>query len=133
MADGRPPLGTPDARAAAGATVIADRVVERIAERAALEVPGVASEAGSLGAAGSIGGLRNPTRLPKAAGDIAGGRGRIALSLAVTWPSALAPVAQQVRSHVATRVGELTGLTVDQVDVAIVKVSLPAPERRRVQ
>lgn len=133
MADHQPPRENPSQESARGTTVIADRVVERIAERAALEVPGVAPDTGPLGVAASLGGLRNPKRLPKASGEVAGGRGRIVLSVGVTWPTALAPVAQQVRAHVASRVVELTGVAVDHVDVSIVKVTPPAPERRRVQ
>lgn len=110
-----------------GRTVIEDTVLQRIAAYAAAEVPGVAPTGSGLDKV--VGRL-----LPKADARVAGSRARVQLDIAVTWPHPLATVAATVREHVTERLQDLTGLTVDAVDVEVARV-VPATEsaQRRVQ
>ena len=118
----QPTLAEPAER---GRTVIGDAVVERIAVHAAGGVPGVV-EVGS-GLDKVVG-----RHYPKASADVAGGRVRLHLEVAVAWPSPLADVCADVRDTVTDRVTELTGLSVDTVDVTAAKVihASPPPTRR---
>lgn len=110
-----------------GRTTIEDAVVEHIAAHAALELNGVATTGSDLEKL--IG-----RRLPKADAQVAGTRARVQLEIAAAWPHPVAALAAAVREHVTSRLVELTGLTIDGVDVDVARVIHPTkPERRRVQ
>lgn len=110
-----------------GSLTIAQKVVEKVAVIAAGEADGVARIGSAVERV--IG-----RSYPKADAQMAGDRTRIAVEIAVTWPAALAPVAQAVRSSVHDRVESLLGLTVDAVDVTASRVVRPQPgTTRRVQ
>ncbi|MGL5912210.1 MAG: Asp23/Gls24 family envelope stress response protein [Phycicoccus sp.] len=98
-----------------GRTVVENRVVERIAARSCLDVTGVVRAGSDLDRL--VG-----RRLPSASATVAGHRARLALEVAVTWPTPLADVAAQVRDHVAATVGDLAGLDVDAVDVEVARM-----------
>lgn len=119
-----PALAEPAGR---GRTVITDAVVEHIAAQAAAGVDGV-TPAGS-GLDKVVG-----RAYPQADAHVAGGRVRLHLEIAVAWPHPLAGVCGQVRDTVTARLAELTGLSVDAVDVTAAKVvhAAPAPPTRRV-
>ncbi|MEO7060747.1 MAG: Asp23/Gls24 family envelope stress response protein [Lapillicoccus sp.] len=109
-----------------GRTVIEEAVLESIAVRASGEVPGVVVQAGS-GLAKVIG-----HQYPKADADVAGTRARLRVDVAIRWPYPLADVTAQVRDSVTARLTELTGLTIDAVDVTAAKVvhdQRPTPRR----
>ncbi len=118
MADQR--LADPGER---GRTIVADRVVERIACFAAAEVDGVRSVGSSLE---SLVGRR----YPKADADIAGNRARVVVSIAVTWPTPLARTSAAVRDQVLQRLRDYSGLEIDAVDVTAAKVLSDADENR---
>lgn len=110
-----------------GRTVVADRVVERIATIAAREVTGVTQVGSALERV--VG-----RQYPKADAKVAGDRARISVEIAVAWPTSLADVTARVRETVRARLGELAGLQVDTVDVTAAKVVHDdAPTPRRVQ
>ncbi|MBT9257747.1 Asp23/Gls24 family envelope stress response protein [Phycicoccus sp. KQZ13P-1] len=117
-------LAEPDQR---GRTIIEDAVLEHIAAHAALEVTGVTVTGSEL--AKFIG-----RRLPKADAHVAGTRARVQVEVAVAWPQPIPTVASAVREHVTARLVELTGLSIDAVDVEVTRVvHNPAPQERRVQ
>jgi len=119
-----PPLAEPEDR---GRLDIADRVVERIAMYAASAVPNVVQVGSTLERV--VG-----RQYPKASADVAGGRSRIGVDVAVAWPASLAEVLLAVRDSVRTRVHDLAGLEVDAVDVTAAKVVHVQPATpRRVQ
>lgn len=89
---------------------IAAVVPEKIARRAATEVDGVA---------GAV----------QADADMAPGRASLRLTLGVEYPRPVAQVALEVQRRVSSRVSELTGLSVDGVDVTV--TDLPPPARPR--
>ncbi len=110
-----------------GRTTIADSVLERIACKAATEVGGVVRAGSGLDKV--VG-----RQYPKATAEVAGSRATVGLDIAVAWPHSLASVSATVRDTVRARLGELSGLAIDVVDVNVATVLPPAqPDTRRVQ
>lgn len=123
VTEGRPvPLA---GRTELGSISIADRVVTKIAARAAAENPDAGAAAarvfgrpvpgaGSLGVRGT-----DLSALPKTSVEVDGSKAYVTLEIAVRWPAPVAEVTGQVRRHVRDRVRELTGLEVDEVHVIV--------------
>ncbi|WP_327145528.1 Asp23/Gls24 family envelope stress response protein [Nocardia sp. NBC_01327] len=84
----------------AGRTTVSKRAVERIAARAAREVDGV---------------VDGVTVDASVSGDSAVLRMRVP----IRYPLPVIRIAEQCRTHVIRRTGELTGLTVTGLDIAI--------------
>ncbi|MGC4942289.1 Asp23/Gls24 family envelope stress response protein [Kribbella sp. DT2] len=105
--------GNPGAR---GRLEISPRAIEKLAERAALDIASVTHRGTTFGRG-----------LPKASSSTVGTRVRLTLQLAVLWGRPLPEIAADTRAHVATTVADLTGLSVDLVDVEITAV-LARPE-----
>jgi uncharacterized alkaline shock family protein YloU len=100
------------------------RAVHRIAEQATADVTGWTGRGGGLGRA--LG-----RRLPVVDVTVTGRHAVVTADVMAPWGLALADLAASVRDRVAARVGELTGLAVDRVDVRIVQIDRePAAERR---
>lgn len=99
-----------------GTITIAIRTIEKIAEHAALEVSHVGSDAGGvLG----IGARRDFSTHPSASASRYGEVVVLRLDVGIDFPRPLSTVLAQLRAHVGERVGELTGLTVGRMDVAV--------------
>lgn len=108
-----------------GAITVADRVVTKIAARAAAENPDAGAAvarvfgrrvpgAGNLGVRGT-----DLSALPKTSVEVDGSKAYVTLEIAVRWPASVAEVARQVRRHVRDRVRELAGLDVDEVRIVV--------------
>lgn len=110
-------------RGARGSLHVADRVVEKIARRAALEVPGVAPAGTSTG---SLGGALGRS-YPAADVDLAGTHARVSLQIASEWPHPAPQVASQVREAVTRALHELAAVDADAVAVHVAAVVQPAP------
>ena len=123
MADPTSALPTVEDR---GRTVIADRVVERIATIAAGEVDAVTGTGGGWSRLGRSG-------LPRADAVVAGDTSRISVEVAAAWPTPLASLASRVRDHVSERVSTLAGVSVTAVDVSVADVVHLETEQRRVR
>lgn len=109
-----------------GRTIIADRVVDRVAVAATSEVDQVLAPRG--------GWTRLVGRsLPSAHAVVAGKICKIEVDVAVPWSAPLPRVAAQVRDHVADRVHALTGLAVSRVDVTVADVVHSASDSPRVR
>jgi len=108
-----------------GSLTIADRVVEKIASIAAREIEQVADT--------RAGWTRMFRSLPKATAKVAGGRARIGVEVAASWPSSLPTVSAQVRDRVNEQITNLTGVTVVAVDVTIADVVHLETNARRVR
>ena len=109
-----------------GTLTVADRVIEKIAARAALDIPGVVRHRGGVGSVLGVG-ERN---FPDAA--VHAGGARITLSLALEWPCAVAEVSRTTRDHVAAEVERLAGIVPLRVDVTVSKFE-PRQAIRRLQ
>jgi uncharacterized alkaline shock family protein YloU len=115
-------LTAPEDAGTRGQLEISPRVVERIAQIAALEARGVIRQAASFGRG-----------LPKAKAQLTGHRVRLQVEVAVEWGYPLADLAAEIRDRVGQAVVALTGLGLDAVSVDISAVELPAvPVQRRV-
>ncbi len=99
---------------------ISPRVVERIAQVAALEVQGVIRQEATFGRG-----------LPKAQAQYVEQRVVLQVEVAVEWGYPLADLAAEIRDRVGHTVVNLTGLQVDTVSVDISAVELPLEKTSR--
>lgn len=108
-----------------GAITVADKVVTKIAARAAAENPDAGAAVtrvfgrrvpgeGNLGVRGT-----DLSALPKTSVEVDGSKAYVTLEIAVRWPASVAEVTGQVRRHVRDRVRELAGLYVDEVRIVV--------------
>ena len=107
-----------------GRTVIAERVVERIATRAATEAGAV------VGPGAGLPGLRGPAERPRVTANVRGRMATVRVALGVTYPMPVRATTRAVRDRVRARVGELTGIDVRQVDIAVARLPEPSEGRR---
>ncbi len=112
---------------ARGSTHIADRVVEKIAGRAAVEVRDVAAPP-ATGLARLTGGRDEPDT--KA--DVDGSAVELDIQLAIRYPSPIRTVSRQVQQAVRARVHDLTGLDVSAVRINVVSLPPRSAGRARV-
>ncbi|WP_329244837.1 Asp23/Gls24 family envelope stress response protein [Actinoallomurus sp. NBC_01490] len=109
-----------------GRTEIADRVLAKIAARALSEV----EDAG--GAARRVLGVRlgrdSMESTPWVTAKVDGGLATLRMRISVAYPAPVREVTRHLRELVRTRVGELTGLDVREVDIDVSR--LPATGRR---
>jgi uncharacterized alkaline shock family protein YloU len=118
----RPERETYDER---GTTTIADRVVERIAARAARESGPVAGPGGVRSLAGGDD--------PRASATVDGSVAVVRISLGVVYPAPVGATARAVRAGVRDRVREMTGIDVRQVDIDVTRLTGADEQRRRVR
>ncbi|MFI6244413.1 Asp23/Gls24 family envelope stress response protein [Micromonospora sp. NPDC050795] len=108
-----------------GQLTIADRVVEKIAAQAVLEIPDAGGAAPrvfghAMPGAGHLGIRRTGLRqVPKAAADVDGRTVYLDLAISTRWPASIVHVSTQVREHVQNRVQDLTGLTVAEIRISV--------------
>lgn len=124
--DGSLTAGDPGDR---GSLTVHDKVVERLAARAALDTPGVLPHSGGLD-------KLTGRDLPRVRVQVAGDRVRAGLDVAVAWPLSLPAVTAAVQRNVAQALTTLAALHVDGVDVSVLSVIADSPEQqpgRRVQ
>ncbi len=115
-----------------GQISVADRVVAKIASRAAVEVPDVgAAPAGILGRLGA--GSAELGALPSAKATVDGQLAFVDVTLSVRYPVSVRQAAAAVRERVRSRVGELAGLNVPEVNITVpaLVTDLPAARRAR--
>ena len=113
-----------------GNLIIKDRAVQRIAEAAALSVPGVVPAAQSTNTLNAALGRA----YPRVDCEVAGGRVRAEVEIVGLWPTPAPQLGAQVRQTVTDQLQRLAGLRVDAVDVTIAKmIRAAAAPRRRVQ
>ena len=122
-----------------GLISIADQVVTKIAATAAAENPDAgAAVARMLGravpGAGRMG-VRGTDldALPKTTVEIDGSKAFVHLEISVRWPASVPEVTGRVRRHVRDRVGELTGLQVEEVDIVVSDLATDVTPPPRVQ
>ena len=111
-----------------GTTTVADRVVVAVAARAAAEVPGIGGVARR--AVRLPVDTRRPDRGPQVEATVSGDTVTLRLRLSVTYPMPVRAVTEEVRRHVADRVGVLTGKRVVSMDVTVVSLPLPVAAQR---
>jgi uncharacterized alkaline shock family protein YloU len=114
-----------------GRTEIADRVLAKIASRALTEV----DEAG--GAARRVLGVPlgrdSMEGTPWVTAKVDGGLATLRMRISVAYPAPVREVTRHLRELVRTRVGELTGLDVREVDIDVSRLLPTEPSGRRVR
>lgn len=111
-----------------GRTIIEDRVLETLAARTALDVPGVVRHTPGPDVLSAF----NDT-LPAASAESAGDRVRLRMRVAVDWDSEVRDVAGQVRTTVRERLARSTGKVIDRVDVTVAALVVGSQGAGRVQ
>jgi uncharacterized alkaline shock family protein YloU len=133
------PPGARAGRGDLGLISINDRVVEKMAAQAAVEIPdagGAAPRVLGRAVTGASGlGVRQTslTALPRTAADIDGSTVVLDMSISVRWPASVAAVTSAVREHVRDRVTELTGLTVTEISISVTDLVTRLPALPRVR
>lgn len=108
-----------------GALTIGDKVGEKIAVRAALDVDDVVPYQSTIG---SVLGGSTPGRAliggdyPQASVAMDQTAPTVRMTIAVSWPSAIAQVCDRVRTHVADELDRLTGVRPGRVDVSVAQI-----------
>ncbi len=119
-------LDTPDP-AERGTTTVADKVVEKIAARAALDVEHV------QGLSRSLAGREVGRRGVRASVDVDGRTACLRLELAVEYPASVLRTTRAAREHVGRQLSRLCDLTVDHIDIQVAVLRRHDTDRRRVQ
>ncbi|UQS24933.1 Asp23/Gls24 family envelope stress response protein [Amycolatopsis thermalba] len=100
-----------------GTTVVADRAVQRIAEQVISGMEGVGGSARRvLGVALGTGDPEQPANVTARVRD---GRVSLAVELSVGYPAPIARTTRAARERLVRKVGELTGLVVERVDITV--------------
>jgi uncharacterized alkaline shock family protein YloU len=120
--------GDPGSR---GTTRIADKVVERIASRAVAEIDD-ATGAPRVVLGQSLGSTTEDTSA-RVSAQVDGDLVTVDVAMAVRWPAPILDVTRQVRERVATRVSELCGLSVLEVDIDVATLLTDEPRAPRVR
>jgi uncharacterized alkaline shock family protein YloU len=108
-----------------GRILIADRVVEKIAAQAVLEIPDAGGAAPrvlghAIPGAGHLGIRRTGLhQAPRATADVDGATVHLDLTISVRWPASVSQVTTRVRDHVRTRIHDLTGLSAAEIRIAV--------------
>ena len=110
-----------------GHTIITPRVVEKIAGRAASEVDGVGGvQSSGLGRFTDLF-SGSEKRETQAHAEVHRASTVVDLVVSVRYPEPVGAVANHVREHVVSRLHELTGLQVGEVNVSIPELVVPDP------
>jgi len=114
----------------AGATVIVDSVIAKVAGIAAREVPGVFALGG--GAARAIGAIRdamNNTDLTQGISvEVGETQVAVEITIVVEYPLPLQAVANDVRAAIYRAITELVGMEVTEVKVTVTDVHIPSQD-----
>lgn len=112
-----------------GRTEIADRVLERIATHVLTDVEATGGAARRV-----LGVPLGPTDRrprPQVTAHVDGRLATLRMRITVAYPEPIRQVTRRLRERVASRVGELTGLEVRQVDIDVDRLIRPKDQGRR--
>ena len=99
-----------------GQTVLAAKVIEKIAGQVASDE---SSAGGSSGGFLGIGTRADLSARPKASVELSGNIATLRVEVGMRYPVPLRQATEELRRRIATRVTELTGVDVRQVDIRI--------------
>ena len=99
-----------------GQTVLAARVIEKIAGQVTSDE---SSAGGSSGGFLGIGTRADLSARPKASVELSGNIATLRVEVGMLYPVPLRQATEELRRRIATRVTELTGVDVRQVDIRI--------------
>jgi len=130
------PGGDTDPLRVRGATRIAEVVVAKLAQRAAMTVPEVVGL--DRGAAGAVSGVVGRVRggdhsVGGVSVEVGATQAAVDLTAAVRYPAPIAQVADSIRHAVTSEITRSTRLEVVEVNVAVIDLPLDSDERRAPQ
>ncbi|MCY0905321.1 Asp23/Gls24 family envelope stress response protein [Arthrobacter sp. H14-L1] len=113
-----------------GHTVLANRVIEKIAGQVASDET---SAGGSSGGFLGIGAHADLSARPKASVELSGNIATVSVEVGLLYPTPLRQATEDLRQRIRGRVTELTGVEVRQVDIKVAWLTTEgaAPGRRR--
>lgn len=114
-----------------GTTTIEERVVERIAAQAVTEVSDATGAARRV--LGVTLGSATADRAARVSARVDGPIATVEVTMTVIYPASVRDVTSRLRQHLAERVLELTGITVQQVDITVTGMSVQRPDTPRVR
>ncbi|WP_236242501.1 Asp23/Gls24 family envelope stress response protein [Streptomyces sp. CC228A] len=114
-----------------GRTVIAERVVEKIAARAVRDAGRVGGVAPRL--LGVPLGREGTQRASPVTAWVGGDVTSLAVTVSLVWPHSARTTTRRLRDHIVERVQTLTGLRVDHVDIDVAQLPSPSRPARRVR
>lgn len=114
-----------------GTLTINERVVERVAAYAATQVEHTAAAPRRV--LGLNVGSARPEAEPSVTASVHGSTAVVRANVAVAWPQPIRAVADELRRQVRDEVERITGVRVDQVDVEVTSLQVPAPVVPRVR
>ncbi len=118
-----------DAFSSRGQTILADKVIEKIASQVASD-ESVAG--GSSGGFLGIGTHADLKARPKASVELTGNIATLSVEVGMPYPVPLRRTTEQMRQRIRTRVTEMTGVEVRHVDIKISWLSAaPVPASRQ--
>ena len=110
---------------------ISDRVVQRVAGYAVTWVPdAIAAPRKVLGVSM---GQRDTDDEAKVRAQVHGGIATVHATIGVRWPASVRAVAEQVRIRIRADLAEITQVTVDHVDIAVVDLPPDTAHQARVR
>lgn len=113
-----------------GALTITDDAVERIAAHAVTEIAGVGGSASRV--LGVAVGAENLDRGAKVAATVTGDTAALTVRLSISYPQPVRATTEATRDHLVNRVGHLTGLTVERVDITVTALHTETTTARRI-
>lgn len=99
-----------------GRLILPEKVIEKIAGQAATEIGAAHGRSGGVLGVGSE---PDPAARPKVEVDLSTDSADLAIAVGIAYPQSIRQATQQIRDHVITRVGALTGVQVHRVDVDV--------------
>ncbi|WP_306184026.1 MULTISPECIES: Asp23/Gls24 family envelope stress response protein [unclassified Streptomyces] len=114
-----------------GRTVVAERVVEKIAALAVREAGRVGGVAPRL--LGMPLGREGMERTSHVTAWVGGQATSLSVTVSLAWPCPARATTRRLRQHIIERVEYLTGLRVDHVDIDVTHLPSPSHPTRRVR
>ena len=114
--------------ASRGQTVLANKVIEKIASQVASDE---SSAGGSSGGFLGIGAHADLSVRPKASVELSGNIATLSVEVGMLYPVPLRQATEALRQRIRTRVTELTGVEVRQVDIKVSWLTTGTETNRR--
>ncbi len=114
--------------ASRGQTVLANKVIEKIASQVASDE---SSAGGSSGGFLGIGAHADLSARPKASVELSGNIATLSVEVGMLYPVPLRQATEALRQRIRTRVTELTGVEVRQVDIKVSWLTTGTETNRR--
>jgi uncharacterized alkaline shock family protein YloU len=128
MPGSRDGVGDDGGTGARGQTVLAAKVIEKIAAQVASDE---SSAGGSSGGFLGIGTRADLSARPKASVELSGNIATLSVEVGMLYPAPLRQATEALRRRIRTRVTEMTGVDVRQVDIRISWLTTGTSGRRK--